>query len=289
MVDSGRISARAVIEACTSASERIRTLITEKTYRRALSDKEIANRDAYLAAIRAFSQEVQSLGEDRPTIARISQGIVALLPYPGGLVLEELFAGAKAEQRLSLCRNILSQPVGGRRDKVVFGCFDELEKLGTSKALAVLAWCVKNRIEARTAAEVLMKALGFPAVGEAADISAELSQDFSDEKAGRFLRLLGIDAADRKRHPKRASAFRGKAHTDLGAILANPEKVSAINLSRQKIRRFPDELRRCVNLRYLNIDDDYFDDDEMKRIETLLPNVELKWTRGLYIDGKHGR
>lgn len=289
MIGSEQISARVVIEACTGASERIRTIITEKTYRRPLSDEEVANRESYLAAIGAFAEEVESLGDGRPSIARIARAVSSLAPYPGGLLLEELLAKCNKRQRLSLCRNILSHPVKDRRDKVVFACLDELGKLATSEALAVLGTCVKTGVLAPAAGGVLMRALAFPPVGEAAELLAELGQDFSREKANEFLRMLGVDPADFKYVPEKAGAFRGEAHSDLSAILANPEKVIAIDLSGKRIRDFPDELQRCANVRYLNIDDDYFSSDEMKRIEALFPSVRVKWTRGLYVDGKHGR
>jgi len=127
------------------------------------------------------------------------------------------------------------------------------------------------------------------AVGVAWKVLGELGRSFSSEGASRFLELLGVDPKTFEVDLGRAQAFHGPLFTEVEAIRAAPEKVVAVDLRTKRFRSLPEDLYRCPNLRYLIIDDDFFRDEQMKKIEASLPAVEVRWTMAQYVDGKHGR
>jgi len=278
-----------VADVCRSTADRIVELVSGKHRRRAPTEAELAQRDTNVAAVRGLLDEVLRLAGDSLSPADLAARIAALPSYPADLLLGRLLDGTAEEQRTAMCRALLELPPGRLALMPATRCLGVLEQTPSAEARAVLIRCVLDRVRPTDAARALMKSLGFPLVGEAARLAAGLSRDWSEPDAARLLGLLGIDRATFECDLRNAEAFHGESFTDLARIALAPEQVVAVDLSGQPTRALPDELRRCSNLKYLRLDEDYFDREAMERLEALLPGVEITWTLGMYIDGKHGR
>jgi len=275
--------------ACIETSAFVENVFVKNRRKRGPTEQELAKHADHLAAFQGLHDDIESRHRATVPMALAAERIVAMPDYPGRILLKRILEQWDAELKVALCRAIAAQPFESRRRWPTHTCFKALSELATPEAQALLSWCVARQISAGTAGHYLMKALRFPRIGVAWKVLGELGRSFSSEGASRFLELLGVDPKTFEVDLGRAQAFHGPLFTEVEAIRAAPEKVVAVDLRTKRFRSLPEDLYRCPNLRYLIIDDDFFRDEQMKKIEASLPAVEVRWTMAQYVDGKHGR
>jgi hypothetical protein len=234
-------------------------------------------------------------GHTTPTLAAplLAAELVSLADFPRRQVTPELLRRLEVDEGVALCEALVDGHAEAMDVLLVSACF---EWLGARRPRDVVrpltAWTLAGVLP-RWPPGALAGSLGFPLVGELRAAADAHEAAPSAETAARVLGLMGIRHS-RARYKSRkkvrdADAIRAPTRTSLASLAAARRTAVVADLSGTKLRSLPDVLLRCEALRHLVLEDDYFDDAEKRAIEARLHWVRIRWTRGLYVDGRHGR
>ena len=270
-----------------------------------LTDEEAARQVPYTEAATLALARAESLRTRMLTPKVLAAELAAVPDYPRTSLVPLLLAELDTRQGVALCKALFPAHSGALRIQSDGRCFEWLAAQDRRAVERLLVDWLRDGVEPRWVPSTLAQLLGFPVVGDLKRATAEHHQNPTANTADVLLVLLGLKrgaARDAKRSERRSAqpsarssgmpggpALRSRTLRSLEAVAQNLGGAVVVDLSGVKLREFPEILLRCSNLKYLEIEDDYFDTAAQRAIEARLPGVEVTWTYGQYIDGRHGR
>lgn len=268
--------------------EYISNSITPEVYKRELTETEIKDKKINLAALNRAVIDLGTVQGNQIDPEFIANLLIMLSWFSANNLFARI-CKKEVQESIQICKEFLQLDSDRLHQYIMVEMLHFLENTSNNKTHRLLAWCVRYDRLPLIAASCLVRSLGYPIAGEIKQFIDGCVPDENPDNKNKFFRKIGIDLKSLKYDKKKSRLKRYKIQTDQLQIQEKTQAARCIDLSGQRIKKFPDFIYHCKKLKILIIEDDYFSCREMKKIESKLPNVIVEWRHNCYIDGKHGR